>query len=162
MVRPRAGQRVRGGIVALLAIVALALAAPAAAQEPPPSAADQYAELVPSADGPKAPGAEETRTPLPPAGSDALEQAPPAIAAPLEEVATSSRYGAPSSPRPPVAQDRERADVPASVSVQAALRGTIKAASSTDDRQLVGTGVALLLVTAGAVMLALRRTRTTD
>jgi hypothetical protein len=152
---------VRGGIVALLALVALALAAPAAAQEPPPSAADQYAELVPSADGPKAPGAEETRTPLPPAGSDALEQAPPAIAAPLEEVATSSRYGAPSSPRPPVARERE-AEVPAGASVSTALRSTIEAASSTDDRQLVGTGVALLLVTAGAVMLALRRTRTTD
>jgi hypothetical protein len=140
----------------------LLLATPAHAQEPP-SAVDQYAELVPDAAGPKAPTPEkDTRAPLPPEAESALDSAPPAIAEPLEEVATSSLYGAPSSPRPPVARQREpRLETPGRVSVPAALRSSVEAVSSTEDRQLVGTGVALLLVTAGAVGLAVRRTRAT-
>jgi len=152
----------RGRAIAIGVGLALVLAAPALAQEPP-SAVNQYAELVPNASGPNAPTPEkETQAPLPPKAADALANAPEETAAALEEVATSSRYGAPPSPSPPVARDREQADVPAGVSVSSALGSTIAAASSTDDRQLVGTGIALLLVTAGAVLLAVRRVRTTD
>ena len=152
----------RGGIVALFAIVTLALAAPVAAQDGPPSAADQYAELVPSADGPKAPGAEETRTPLPPAGSDALEQASPTIAAPLEEIATSSAYGAPTAPREPQPPARDRDLVPASTSLDATLSSTLGAVGSTQDTRLAGLLVALLLTTVGAVGLAVLRARASN
>jgi hypothetical protein len=152
----------RARAVAIGVVLALALAAPAQAQEPP-SAADQYAELVPDAGGPKAPAPEQdTRGPLPPEAKAALDEAQPEIGEPLEEVATSSQYGAPSSPRPPVPREPERPEVSEGASVPAALQSTVEAVTSTDDRQLVGTGVALLLVTLGAVLLAVRRVRTID
>jgi hypothetical protein len=150
----------RGGVVGVAMIVALALASPVAAQEDPPSAVDQYAELVPTADGPKAPGNQtETRAPLPPAGSDALEQAPPAVAVPLEEVATSSSYGAPTPQREPQPPARDRDDLPSDPSLESTLASTFEAVGSTEDSRLLGLLVAIPLVALGAVALAVLRTR---
>jgi hypothetical protein len=147
-------------VLAVSAIVALALAAPAVAQEDPPSAVDQYAELVPSADGPKAPGAEtEKRTPLPPAGSDALEQAPATVAAPLEEIATSSSYGAPTSQRRPQPPARDPEVVPVDSSLEETLSSTFEALGSTQDSRLLGLLLAIPLVALGAVVLAVLRAR---
>lgn len=151
--------------MALVAVLALVGAAPAAAQEEPPSAVDQYAELVPDAGGAKSPATtKDTRTPLSPAAEEALDAAPPETAAPLEKIATSSQYGAPTKAAPPArAPAPELSPAPADdASLEQALSSTVVAVTSTNDRQLVGTLLALLLVTAGAVTLAVRRARAAD
>ncbi len=145
-------------LAGLLALVSsLAWAAPAHAQEPP-SSVFQYVELVPEASGAKAPGlGKETTTPLPPKAKGALEGVDPETAAALEQVATSSNYGAPANPEPP--KTTRLAPPPTDASVEKALAGTVSAVSSTRDRQLVGMLLALLGVTAGAAVLAARRAR---
>ena len=146
-------------MVVLPVLVALVLAAPAQAQQEPPSAVDQYVELVPTAEGPAAPGVvEETRTPLPPAGEEALEQAPSDTAAPLDEIATSSTYGAPTSPEPPTPARRPDRDS-SEPSLETSLATTLETLGSTDDGRLAGLFVVLALTAVGAVALAVLRAR---
>jgi hypothetical protein len=144
------------------------IAAPTAyAQTPPPSAVDQYVEMVPAAGGPKSPSKTEKkkRTPLPEEGRKALEKAPPEVAKPLDEISTSSSYGAPevAEPRKPT-EPRSNApvrdpDIAPGTSVDSTLRGTATAiaTASMDDARLIGLIVVLLVTTLGAVGLALRR-----
>lgn len=159
---------------AFLAGVSLAFAGSVHAQSNPPSpggsAVNQYVELVPAAVGPKAPGVEKKkkRTSLPPAGKDALKQAPPAIAKPLEEIATSSTYGAPviraepkpTNPKPePQAPVRDPDIVPPGASVEVTLGTTVGAIASATDERLLSLLVAILVTTSAAVTLAIRRAR---
>jgi hypothetical protein len=102
----------------VLAAVATGVApAPAPAAPPPPErpVIDQYIEMIPTAEGPSSPRAEEERQPLPAAvGREIREQAGEDAGA-LTEIATSSRYGAPQRPQPapePQAPEPEPAEEP--------------------------------------------------
>jgi hypothetical protein len=146
-----AWRRILPPLLAALAAIALA-AGPAHAQPGPPepdvSGVEQYRELVPGASGPTAPGVGDSgRTPLTPAGAAALEDAPPDVAAALEEVATSSEYGAPTS-----------ADGPATGDEGVATDGSAFSdfGSATDARVLAAL-FAVLGLTVAAVALALHR-----
>ena len=103
--------RRRMGILLACAATVLSLSTPQAqAQEDPesptPSAVDQYVEAVVTASAPSTPAAtKETRTGLSAAATRALKQASPLTASALEQVATSSTYGAPESRPTPL--DRE-------------------------------------------------------
>ena len=163
-----------GAIAAVFAGVSLAFAVPVHAQTNPPnpdgSAVSQYVEMVPAAGGSKAPGVEKKKqTSLPPAGKKALKQAPRAVAEPLEEIATSSTYGAPTiraepkptkpEPKPtkPQAPVRDRDVVPPGASVEVTLGTTVGAIASATDERLLGLLLTVLVTTLGAVALALRR-----
>lgn len=98
-------RRLRMLPVALVALVALALASPAGAQDPALtddfSAADQYVESVPTSRGPKVPGVgkdRKKRAQLPAAVKDRLQSQSQETAAKLEQIATSPDYGAPAQP----------------------------------------------------------------
>lgn len=123
---------------------------------------NQYAEVVPGAGGPTAPGVgRKQRSTLPRAADDALSQAPPATASPLEKIATSSTYGAPAileERRKPVG---ERNSVPPDASFDATLRSTAAAIGSASDARLIGMLGVLLLTTLVAVALAIGRARRT-
>ncbi len=152
------------GIAVICAVASMALTAPARAQDGPPppgaSAVSQYAEIVPAAGGPTVPGVEkDNQAQLPRAGSDALEDAPPGTANPLEEIATSSTYGAPVRPAAQApARDRNAVPPPGS-SVDATLRSTVEAIGSTGDARLAGLLIAMVVTTFAAVALSIRRTR---
>jgi hypothetical protein len=181
--------RTRGAaIVVVFTAGLLATAAPVAGQTPPPSAVDQYVEMVPSAAGPKAPGREKKRKrPLPSAGQKALAAAPPEIAKPLEDIATSPDYGAPAateSPRaeapraakPPQAEKpKPRAEAaPAQPSDSAApttqrltdatFASTVSAVASTsaDDERVLGLVAMMATTMLVAIGLAVRRARQLD
>src|SRR5688500_16141999 len=88
-----------------LALVFAAVAtggAPASAQSatPPPDwpVIDQYIEMIPTAEGPASPRAEEEREPLPPEVRREIQEQAGTDADALTEIATSSRYGAPQEP----------------------------------------------------------------
>jgi hypothetical protein len=169
----------RAGAIAIVSAAALlATAAPTAGQTPPPSAVDQYVEMVPSASGPSAPGTETRRTrPLPRAGKKALATAPPEIATPLEEIATSPDYGAPAadeeSPRPAApkpgeprteaapAQPADTEVPPADRFTDATFAGTVSAVASTsaDDERVLGLVAFMALTMLVAIVLAVRRAR---
>jgi hypothetical protein len=153
-----------GAVAAAIAAASLALAASAEAQTGPPSAVDQYVEMVPDADGPTAPRAGKKPAPLPKESKDALEEAPPETAATLEEVATSPTYGAPSVPKKkPVEVGQTPAPRPDRVTVASASTtlesaGAIASASVSDTR-LVGLLIAILATTLGAAAVAVARAR---
>jgi hypothetical protein len=72
-----------------------------AEQSPPVSAVSQYVEQVPTSEGSAAVGAAKPkRKALPPAARKALAKRPAATSAPLTEIATSTAYGAPTTPLP--------------------------------------------------------------
>jgi hypothetical protein len=163
------------GIAAAFAGASLVSAVPVHAQTNPPSpggsAVSQYVELVPAAVGSKAPGAEakteKRQDSLPPAGENALKQAPPAIAKPLEKIATSSTYGAPelraeqNATQPETqAPARDPDAVPPGATVEEVTLGTtVSAIASATDERLLGLLLTMLVTTLGAIGLALRRTR---
>ena len=158
---------IRRGRAAGLALVAasLALAAPAGAQTEPPSAVDQYVEMVPTAGGPSPPGKDKKKpkqaTSQP--GKDALKGASPKTAATLEEVATSSLYGAPeASTEPakpkPLTPVRDTDSAPDKVNTTLESAGAV-AATSTSDTRLLGLLGAVFVTTLVAVALAIRRAR---
>lgn len=158
-----------GSAIAVMAGVSLALASPGQAQDPGGSAVNQYVEVVPAADGPRSPGIEKkVRTSLPPAGKEALRQAPPSVAGPLEEIATSSTYGAPAiraepkptKPKPkPQAPVRDPDVVPPRAPTEVTLGTTVSAIASATDERLLGLLLTVLTTTLGAVALAVRRAR---
>jgi len=156
-----------GSAIALIAGVSLALASPGQAQDPGGSAVNQYVEVVPAAGGPKSAGIEKkAQTSLPPAGKEALRQAPPSVAGPLEEIATSSTYGAPAiraEPKPtkpkPQAPVRDPDVVPPRAPTEVTLGTTVSAIASATDERLLGLLFTVLMTTLGAVALAVRRAR---
>ncbi len=158
-----------GSAAAVLVGASLALASPVHAQAPGGSAVNQYVELVPAAGGPKSPGIEKkARTALPTAGKEALKQAPPSVAGPLEEIATSSTYGAPAvqaepkpiKPKPPApAPGRDPDTVDPRAPTEVTLGTTVSAIASATDERLLGLLFTLLMTTLGAVALAVRRAR---
>jgi hypothetical protein len=147
-------------IFAACAALALVAAVPAFAQTGLPSqdvsSVEQYRELVPGASGPSAPGVGESgRTPLPPAGTKALAEAPPDVATALEEVSTSSEYGAPATSGETLTSGG------ADVSTDATLESTLSAIGSASDTRVLGALFSVLGMTVAAVALALNRRRTT-
>jgi hypothetical protein len=144
-------------IAAACAAFALLSAVPVLAQPAPPSpgasGVEQYRELVPGAGGPSAPGVGSSdRAPLPRAAQDALAQAPPDVASALEEIATSSEYGAPANGG---SGQGGRGDV----STDAGLRSTLSAIGSASDARVLGVLFVVLGMTVAAVGLALSRKR---
>ncbi len=156
-----------GGVAAGFAAVLLALASPVHAQNPGDSAVNQYVEMVPAAGGPKSPGVEKKeRRSLRPAANAALEQASPPVARSLEEIATSSTYGAPvvrAKPKPAKPQPgvtvRDPDIVPSGAPTDIALATTVSAIASATDERLFGLLLAVLTTTLGAVALAIGRAR---
>ena len=129
----------------------LALAAPAQATDGPReqgSAVNQYAEVIPGADGPTVPGVSNQTS----AATEAL----------LKELATSPTYGAPtlsasaSGAEPqPTRGESDSTDV----SLDATLRSTVVAIESVSQTRLLGLLAMLLLTTLAGVLLATRRAR---
>jgi len=155
--------------VSAIAAVTVAAALPGAARaadtppEPGASAVIQYAELVPTATGPKAPGIQkERRAPLPPRAKRALDEASVATAEALTAVATSSDYGAPAA-RPPSAMSKgapRDARPPAlESSLARTFQATAVAAAPFDDARIIGLLVAMLAALVGAGALAVSRRR---
>ena len=70
---------------------------PAAADDGPASAVEQYVEMIPTADGSHSVAAKPSKSSLPPVAKAALGRADPAVADQLEELATSPAYGAAAS-----------------------------------------------------------------
>ena len=145
----------RHRLAALGAALALGSAAPAAAAPPPEhpnaSAVSQYTELVPGAEGPSAPalgGGEQTA--LSPAARQGFRHTSSEMASALEEIATSSRYGAPTAASP---QD----DGSAEAAVDPSIRRMLSAIGSTSDARVIALLVALLATTVAAGALSLRR-----
>jgi hypothetical protein len=155
-----------GGLALVLAAASLGLVATAGAQtDPPPSSVDQYVEMVPTAEGPTAPGTGKRKNAqLPKAGKDALTTVSPEIAGALEEIATSSSYGAPALPQSSAGSDsqapvREPDTVPeTSVESTLASAGAVAVASVSDAR-LMALLLAVFVTTLGAVALAIARAR---
>ena len=148
---PRSAAVAALGLAVLAAIPTFALAQTSA---PPPgaSAVSQYAEQIPGAQGATAPGVGEvTKTPLPAAGRDALASSPAALASVLEEIATSSDYGAPvSNAREPGSQDDGSAG-------DGSFGGTVGTIGSASDARLLGLVLTLVVTTLAAAALAMRR-----
>jgi hypothetical protein len=151
-------------VAVVVAVTSVALPGTTGAETgPPPPAVDQYVEMVPTAGGPKAPRAGKKKSPLPKPGKDALKQAPSKTASTLEEVATSSTYGAPAPSKKP---DKRESQAPVrepdrvdGTSVTLASAGVMASASVSDTR-LLGLLGAVLLTMLGAVALAIGRART--
>jgi hypothetical protein len=146
--------------VACAAVALFAAPRTGAQTTPPPagSGVEQYRELVPGAGGPSAPGVEKSdQAPLTPVGMNALEKESPELAKALEEIATSSDYGAPNAPAKPATATREADVVSPDASVDAAFDGTVSAIGSASDARMLGLLVAVLGTTVAAVALALRR-----
>jgi hypothetical protein len=145
-------------IAAACAAFALLSALPASAQPAPPSpgasGVEQYRELVPGAGGPSAPGVgSSSRAPLPRAAQDALAQTPPDVASALEEIATSSEYGA------PAASGGSAPGGGNDVSTDETLQSTLSAIGSATDARVLGLLFVLLSTTVAAVALAFGRRR---
>jgi hypothetical protein len=145
--------------VSLVLALALASSGRTADSRPTPraSAVLQYTELVPTAEGPAAPGTDErVASPLPGQTPTAREASSPAFAKALTQLATSSDYGAPTSRRtgPEVEQ-------PANVAgsdLNASLRSAATAAIDVGDARLVGLlGVMVLTLVAGVALATGRR-----
>jgi hypothetical protein len=154
-----AGPRFRklaGAAAATLASLAIipgsALGAAQAPPTAPPdefSAADQYVESVPTSRGPNAPGVgKRPKAPLPPALSARIDREGGAVAAKLEQVATSPDLGAP--PAQTASTDRKvrRARTESTPNVPSAAVGAVGEGEDGGLLRLLG---AVLLITCLAV-----------
>lgn len=162
MPAPLTLRRRMGILLACTATMLILSATQAQAQEDPenpgPSAVDQYVEAVVTASAPSVPGAtKETRTGLSAAAKRALKQASPSTASALEQVATSSTYGAPKNR--PTALGAEPDIEPSSSSAASSLRTTVTAIGETTDTRLLGLLAVVLATTVGAAAIAVRRAR---
>jgi hypothetical protein len=142
---------------------AAALAGAADGQNAPPtpssSAVSQYTELVPTSEGPAAPGLQPAQAAnLSPNARAALDGISPAAAKALATIATASEYGAPMT----------KSDTP-SIGFEGSTGGTsldrtfeaaATAASPLSDADLIGLLLTLLVVTAGGAGLAIQARRT--
>lgn len=152
---------------------------------PPSSAIDQYVEQMPTAAGDKATGvgkAEEGK--LSKKQDKALARSGSKVASLLKKVATSSDYGAPQTtptpPQPTIAPTNPKphkpsapakpkphkpsaktvAPKPVNVSIADSASAAIHAIGSGSNGRILGLGIAMFLVTAGALIgTALRQRR---
>jgi hypothetical protein len=165
---------VRGGKRGFLVTVTvlgtlLALAGPASAQSPcGVSAVDQYVECIPTGDGENSSGANQSSGgSLPPSVANAIQSAGGEDAQVLEQVATSSRYGAPkptdsssdsSSRHGRISGDAlAAADPDSDVSTGDAASAVVSAVQGGDAGRLVGLLVGLFLISAAALTVAALR-----
>ena len=151
--------RVAAALCVFAVLALLASPGPARAQSAPPdpgwSAVDAYVEQVPSAGGGSAPGVQDaTQSSLSPAAEAALETATPSVRDALENVVSSSTYGAPQTQgQAPVLDPRP------DESSDGALGGTADALGTVSDGRLLALLLVLLATTLAALVLALRRAR---
>ena len=155
-------------LVASLALIAAPGAARAGEQPSPEeiAAVSVYVEQIPTASGPQSAGGVKPRkTTLPAPVHSALRREGGTDAAKLEEIATSSAYGAPQAkPRLPKrakraagrARGRPVPEVPADIDSAGAVDG-----AEPGGRRLVGLAAALVVITgvAGGAAVARRRQR---
>jgi len=143
------------------------------ARPPNPGASSvaQYVELIPTADGPEAPGVgPERRTPLSPGARRALDNASKSTAESLGTIATSSSYGAPPGLQPGALDTatRDRPQPTMEPSLDRTLQAIAEAAAPAGDDRVIGLLSILIVVTAGGAVVAVRRrvehdsVRTTD
>jgi hypothetical protein len=125
------------------------------AQPAPPgaSAVDQYRELVPGAAGEQGSGIGTDGSSLPPDAAAALDSASPDVAAALERIATSSKYGAPVGTETGGAGDGGASDP----SAGSTIGSTIGAIGSTSDARVLALLVVLIATTFAGIVLVLRR-----
>lgn len=149
-------------VIGVAALVVGTCTEMAAAADAPPSPEDsaviQYAELVPSAAGPKAPGiGKKTTSRLSKQARRALDRATDETAESLTNIATSSDYGAPA--RAP--KRIPRSELPADrASLDHALQATVAAAAApVDDVRMIGLLLAMLAVAVGGGTLSVRKRR---
>jgi hypothetical protein len=155
----------RAGIATIfVAVVASSFTGTARAEAKPPnpgaSSVAQYVELIPTADGPTAPGVGlERRTPLPPGAKRALDNASKSTAASLATIATSSSYGAPPRPQPGALDSatRDRPQRTAEPSLDRTLQAIAEAAAPVGDDRVFGLLSILVAVTVGGAVVAVRR-----
>jgi hypothetical protein len=159
-------------VVVVCLLVVFAPGAPARADDPPPSDSGviQYTELVPTSGGLEAPGVGTKRkAPLSQKAKRSLRKASPTTAKALEEVATSSDYGAPAVQPDPVLPDpvqpdprrpREPRTAPAPKETPPSLERTISATAAAvapvGDARMIGLLIGLVGIAAGAAVLAAR------
>lgn len=157
--------KVRRGIASLVAVFGAVLSVASGAayaadepKDPGASGISQYVEMVPTAAGPKAPGiTREQKVPLPRRATKALESAPPATAEPLEKLATSSSYGAPTrraKPTKPIERSVERTP-----ERTVAVGRTVEAIATTSDARLLALLAVVLAISVSAIGLAARKAR---
>jgi hypothetical protein len=143
----------------VVAALVLALAAPATAAPPQPkpndSGLDQYVEMIPSGAGKAAPGVgKKRRAALSARAKAELKAKGGKDAAALEQIATSSDYGAPTQPLPKTGKQSKAKQK----TYSSATRGASLVASSDGSSGLKWVIAAIAVVTAGAVAaFALRR-----
>ena len=148
----------------IVAVVAASFAGAARAQAEPPdpgaSSVAQYVELIPTADGPKAPGVgSERRTPLSPSARRALDKTSESTANSLATIATSSSYGAPPRPQS-VASERATRDQlrpTAEPSLDMTLTAIAAAAAPVGDERVIGLLLILVAVTVGGAVVAVQQ-----
>ena len=125
--------------------------------DPSSSAVSQYAELVPTGSGPKAPGVEPPQAAaLAPEARRALESTPSEMASLLATVATSSDYGAPQTPLADAGNDVSGSPSPDEPSLDRTLAAT---AAAVDDARILGLLVAMVVIALGGGALAVRARR---
>ena len=156
----------RGFAVSLIVVAAAAtFAGPALAADEPPAPTDsavlQYAELVPTGSGSKAPGiGKKTRSSLPTKAKHALDNAPKQAASALAVVATSSDYGAPATrATTPKGVPRNEPSPAEQPSLDRTLEATAAAVAPVGDARLLGLLVALVAIAVAGGALAARAHR---
>jgi hypothetical protein len=144
------------------AAAALVAAAPATAQGPPPpndSAASQYVEAIPSAEGATPAGLRTSKQSqrLQSVVKQRLRVAGGSDAAALERLATSPSLGAPG----PVTTARPAIPLPKGESTRSAIRSSLATSvtSSGGDGRIALLGAGLLAITAATIVAAIRRAR---
>ena len=147
------------GVSVVVAFI-LASGGEAADSRPTPraSAVLQYTELVPTAEGPAAPGIDKTVvSPLPDPTSKSLGASSAAFAKALTQLATSSDYGAPS--RTTAGPEVEQQTLEAGANFNGTLRSAATAAIGVGDARLAGVLTVMVLILVGAAALAVGRRR---
>ena len=134
----------------------------AIAQDPPPPpdipSVAAYVEMVPTSRGPKQAGAGTTRPrPLPPRVDELLRTSGGEDAALLEQLATSPGYGAPTGSRRKQPKAADEGTVPADRPRSNALSAAVSVSADGGEGRLLGLILALVAVTFGIGIVAMRR-----
>jgi hypothetical protein len=166
--RRRAGRR---ALVVAASVAATLLAAPGLAQAQLPSepgAVDQYVEDVPAGGGKEHPGTSDPSTASLPADvADRIASEGGSDAPLLEELATSSAYGAPQSSLRDTSSaddgDREAsADEDESEGASGVFSSAFTAAEGGDSKRLLGLLLALLAISVATIVAVAARQRRSD
>jgi hypothetical protein len=160
----RAYAKLFGRSSVVLAVLTWPGVAPAATPPPPEDvpAVSAYVELVPGSRGSRSPGRTKPRhSPLPKRVETALVREGGEDAALLEEVATSSAYGAPEREPRDQSRGQPRPPRPVEPADDDAFSAAVSVATDGDDRRLLALGLAMIgisLLTVAGVSFQ-RRTR---